>query len=347
MTGRSIFRVSRTVDNPWVQVHRDTARSASLSWQARGMLLFILSHPDDWTITNKYLERASPAGRQATEKIIAELKRAGYMHREQVRTESGRIEWQTTVYELPVLRVEPSTGSPSTENPYMAPSTALPSTVNPYLYEQRTNEQKREDGVGTPTPPDLTPSDTAPTNALVVSGPPSAPVPAPGFSDALAAALMDATGWTERLRNGAYPAWLGRCLGILGSASGDDVDAARAILASVVAHERWQYRPMARADQFPRFLASMVKELSAADPAVTATGAMLARRCGIDLAIAGAKERRAFEDIARAGLATGRTARELDAVIADARRESRFAACGIPAWRLRQGLAALPVAVAR
>lgn len=248
---------------------------------------------------------------------------------------------------LPVAKLDKYTGNPPA---YGAAPPAYGAATPRHVVPPNKNEKEQElRGDGLAPIPAAAPHTTTSASAMTFQAddPPPTPVPAPVFSDAMAAAIMDATGWTERLRNGAYPAWMGRCLGILGSASGDDVDAARAILASVVAHERWQYRPMARADQFPRFLASMVRELAAADPAVTATGAMLARRCGIDLAIAGAREQRAFEDIARAGLATGRTARELDAVIADARREPRFAACGIPAWRLRQGLAALPVAVAR
>lgn len=97
-----------------------------LTWQAKGLLAYMLSLPNDWIFNISDLTNRSKNGRDATNNILRELQTAGYIQKEQARAESGKFaKTSFLVFETPVqvpftenpLTVNPSTGKPSTENP--------------------------------------------------------------------------------------------------------------------------------------------------------------------------------------------------------------------------------------
>lgn len=73
----------------------------SLSWEARGVLAYLLSKPDDWTVRNGDLYKQGPAGINKVKRILAELQKAGYLQRTRIRKPDGTFEWETTLYETP------------------------------------------------------------------------------------------------------------------------------------------------------------------------------------------------------------------------------------------------------
>jgi len=96
-----------------------------LSWEARGLLIYLLSKPDDWTVNVKYLIKGSPAGRDKVYRILSELIVYGYIERNIRRNKHGKICGYTYfVYEMPL--------SPFPENP----DTDIPIIVKPLTESQ-------------------------------------------------------------------------------------------------------------------------------------------------------------------------------------------------------------------
>jgi hypothetical protein len=75
--------------------------NSELSWEARGILGYLFSKPDGWTIRNGDLYKQSPAGRQKVDRILSELKRHGYLVREKTRQDNGTLTWESVLYEIP------------------------------------------------------------------------------------------------------------------------------------------------------------------------------------------------------------------------------------------------------
>jgi hypothetical protein len=73
-----------------------------LSWEARGVLLYLLSRPDNWIVrTHDLVNQSHSAGRDKIQRILSELRDRGYLFRYKKRGEGGRIEWQSEVFESP------------------------------------------------------------------------------------------------------------------------------------------------------------------------------------------------------------------------------------------------------
>ncbi len=122
-----IFRTEKRKN--YFKVNNDVFSDSRLSWEARGVLGYILSKPDDWIVRNGDLVKRGEGGVKKMERILRELKKAGYLRRHRYRKEGGQFEWVTEVYESPSLNPDftippsPSDGEP----PYGQPSYGQPS----------------------------------------------------------------------------------------------------------------------------------------------------------------------------------------------------------------------------
>ena len=79
----------------------------NLSWQAKGLLAYLLAKPDDWKVIISDLEKRSANGRDSVQNILKELQKKGYVERIQHKEAStGRFTHvETVVYELPQERL--------------------------------------------------------------------------------------------------------------------------------------------------------------------------------------------------------------------------------------------------
>lgn len=102
-----------------------------LSMEARWLLGYLLSKPDNWTVIVGDIAKRGACGRDKARRMINELVSVGYAEKEQPR-EGGRFSALSLV-----IYDEPSNGVaflPQTENPSTVnPSTVKPSTVNAAL----------------------------------------------------------------------------------------------------------------------------------------------------------------------------------------------------------------------
>lgn len=92
-----ITRKARPASNYYV-LSNDIAADKDLTWEARGMLIYLLTKQDNWRVSIQALVNETrnaigkAAGREKVYNIINQLIAAGYMTRNQARdTESGRM----------------------------------------------------------------------------------------------------------------------------------------------------------------------------------------------------------------------------------------------------------------
>ncbi|MCD9070629.1 DNA replication protein DnaD [Staphylococcus chromogenes] len=95
------FRVYKESGN-FVTVHKDFIHDSNISWKAKGILLYLLSRPDDWQIYETELVKHSVDGLSGLKSGIKELEEKGYIQRNRKRDAKGRLkEYEYAVYEQP------------------------------------------------------------------------------------------------------------------------------------------------------------------------------------------------------------------------------------------------------
>ena len=110
---------------------RTTAQDSNLSWAARGMLVYLLSKPDDWRVNIKDLQQG--CGRDKVYNLLDELIKARYV----ARSKTQVIDYY--VYEVPLPEnTEVIAALP--ENPY----TGIPDPENTDAYIIQSKEQNTE-----------------------------------------------------------------------------------------------------------------------------------------------------------------------------------------------------------
>ena len=144
-------------DTRFYTLNKDISEDTQLSWAARGMLIFLLGKPDNWTVSVAHLikqtsDSARPSSRDAVRGIIGELITSGYMKADTARSEGGKFRGMDyVVSELPETEnpAPAKHNKPETENP--APAEPLP--VNPLLIKN-----DHQQGLINPTSTDISAS---------------------------------------------------------------------------------------------------------------------------------------------------------------------------------------------
>lgn len=97
----TIFRVFKESGN-FVTVHKDFIHDNTISWKAKGILLYLLSRPDDWQIYETELVKHTRDGLSSLKSGIKELEEVGYIKRTRKRDDKGRLkEYEYAVFEHP------------------------------------------------------------------------------------------------------------------------------------------------------------------------------------------------------------------------------------------------------
>lgn len=127
----TIIRTPHDDERPYFSMCRSTAQDRNLSWEARGVLAYLLSKPSDWKVMIADLKQN--CGRDKVRKILKELKDNRYMAIGQSRDEKGHFTGEYQVYETPITENQ----SPDTSN-------RKPVTGNPPLHniKKQSTEKK-------------------------------------------------------------------------------------------------------------------------------------------------------------------------------------------------------------
>ena len=111
----AIFRVEKTKD--FTVMSNYHLRDVELSLKAKGLLSLMLSLPEDWDYTTKGLACICKDGVDSITSALKELENHGYLTRQRIRYENGRLGDITyTIHEKPVEQ-ETEENPPKRENP--------------------------------------------------------------------------------------------------------------------------------------------------------------------------------------------------------------------------------------
>ncbi len=121
----------------FTMVSQNIMRDKNLSLTERGMLLTLLSLPDNWNLTIMGLSKILPDGRDKIAKTINSLIEKGYVTREQCRGDSGKFNsTDLEVHQTPITpndfqRKGQDNDNKSAMNSDVSPCTENPDTVKP------------------------------------------------------------------------------------------------------------------------------------------------------------------------------------------------------------------------
>jgi hypothetical protein len=141
----------------YVNVYKDILKNHNLSLRDRGMVVTLLSLPDNWDFTISGLSKIIPDGKSSIRASLANLEECGYISREQERAERGKFGGNTIeIHETPISPLsdfrqtdKPTTVNPMTEKPSTGNRTqyinnkCINNKVNNY---QSINHQDADDG---------------------------------------------------------------------------------------------------------------------------------------------------------------------------------------------------------
>lgn len=111
----SIVRSPRP-DSHFSIFSNDIIRDTRLSYKARGILLDLLSRPDNWRISAEALSTMGKDGRDAIMSGLKELRDLGYIVTERKQDEKGHWTTESIVYDQPKTGF-PSSDKPNSDNP--------------------------------------------------------------------------------------------------------------------------------------------------------------------------------------------------------------------------------------
>jgi hypothetical protein len=135
-------------------VDKSLSEDKNLSWAARGLLVFLLGKPDNWSVNVEYLITQGDLKRDALHKLLNELIAAGYIKREKIRVNGKLSGVNYTVYDKPCTDLPctdlPCTDLPCTDLPCTdLPCTDLPCTAKPQLISIDTKQVLNETSIDT------------------------------------------------------------------------------------------------------------------------------------------------------------------------------------------------------
>jgi hypothetical protein len=136
----SVVRTKKSKEKPFVMLDTTALNDDRLSYRAKGIHTYLMSKPDGWQVYIEQLEHSSPReGRDAIRSALAELQKAGYLHREKLRGAKGRMAgWDTTIYETPTLADQEMHASSSTE------TIGLTATTSPKSDQPKSDQPKSD-----------------------------------------------------------------------------------------------------------------------------------------------------------------------------------------------------------
>lgn len=104
MNEKNIIRTNkRESEKPFVMIERGIFEDTELSWRAKGLLGYLLSRPDDWSVCVADLINRSTDGRDSCYAALKELGDAGYIAKSARPKLAGRFGgFEYVVFEKPV-----------------------------------------------------------------------------------------------------------------------------------------------------------------------------------------------------------------------------------------------------
>ena len=93
-----ILRVSKRPER-YTITDNDIIENSAMTFEARAVLIYLLSKPNDWQMRIEDLVKQSPAGIKVVRRIVKELERHRYLFRFKYQGQGGRWEWESVVFD--------------------------------------------------------------------------------------------------------------------------------------------------------------------------------------------------------------------------------------------------------
>ncbi|HEY5585660.1 MAG TPA: hypothetical protein VIK78_14385 [Ruminiclostridium sp.] len=136
---KTMVRIVKDKNNPYVILNKGFLNDTNLTWQAKGMISYLMSLPDDWKIYESEITTHSQGGVKYVSSIMKELINYGYMKRDRLKSENGRFTgYEYCVYE--VSSIMPQTENGDTEN-------GERQTTNKNLTNNDLTKYKKDNGI--------------------------------------------------------------------------------------------------------------------------------------------------------------------------------------------------------
>jgi len=99
---QTIFRTVDTANDRYTIVSNDLIKHNAVSGDARMLLIYLLSKPDDWTVRRTDLMRSMDCGETVIRRCLGELRDWGYLRYDHDTQDDGKHVWITTVHDKPL-----------------------------------------------------------------------------------------------------------------------------------------------------------------------------------------------------------------------------------------------------
>lgn len=98
----SVIKIGKRKQNPFVQIERSILDNPKMSYMAKGLLAYLLSKPENWTVRVKDIENHGTEGKYTIRRVMKELAENGYLVKRPARNENGQLAGvEYIVYESP------------------------------------------------------------------------------------------------------------------------------------------------------------------------------------------------------------------------------------------------------
>ena len=134
------------LSDQYTKIPNETLQDTSLSFEAKGLLVLILSLPENWEIHKSWLQKQAPkCGQDKLKRLLKELTDTGYMVKKVKQSEDGKLAgWDWFVYpekQLEAAKIEISTVGVK-NRPTVKPSDGKSGTTKKHKYKEKKHKYK-------------------------------------------------------------------------------------------------------------------------------------------------------------------------------------------------------------
>lgn len=110
--------VTRRRSDKFAIIPNAVAEDTRLTFEARGVLCYLLAKPHNWQVSVDDIRKAGGIGRDKVYRILKELLEAGYLRRAIHRDHAGKVtETEYTIFDEPIRDEKPLPENPDTAEP--------------------------------------------------------------------------------------------------------------------------------------------------------------------------------------------------------------------------------------
>jgi hypothetical protein len=133
-----IFRGKLEFENQFTQIHNAWVRDPKITYKAKGLLTYLLSHEVGYTITIGQIIRESGDGKQSVRSALEELIKAGYLETKRTTDARGYNAGLAYFIKDPT---NPKSENPTLDNPTLDNQTALENNLTKNTKKQENSDR--------------------------------------------------------------------------------------------------------------------------------------------------------------------------------------------------------------